>query len=112
MKNQMAVSEINIEELHENIEMLMLETGIENWNIIETFKKSGSKEFSIVGLHIESEDGQVFCYDENNNPITGCSETYSVLIGFLVEDVKIIKHSDTVFELIFIDGNVIIEGIY
>lgn len=99
--------EIEIEELQDIITTLIWQVGVENFHVTETFPKHGTREFIITGLSLNIEDGVAYFLDENYDIINN----RMVLTGFMIDDVCIMQHSQTCFELVFSSGNVIINAI-
>jgi hypothetical protein len=106
-KKDYEVRKIDIEELQEDLELLIWQTGIEKFKINETFPKSGTKEMIVEGLHIDIEGEIACCYDLNDDIL----KNEYVIMGFFYNNVTITRCSSTEYELTFPDGKVIIKGV-
>lgn len=99
---------LTAEELCEELNQLKWQDGIVRFTITENFKKGGKRSYPVENLSVEMEDGVILFGDSkdvilNNN---------SVLMGFLETSLLSINRvSSQCYELVFPDGQVIIQGI-
>lgn len=113
VKNELlqGTREIEIDELQDCITSLICCDGVENFKITEAFitkeKEYEAKEYTLYGLDIEVEDGIVSCCDLNED----IYKEHHVLMGFLLDNVKIYRYDKITFELVFPDGLIIIRAI-
>lgn len=89
-----AVDEITIEELADDIEMLILAHGIEVFHISESFPKNGDRTYLLRGLTMEFEDDSIYCSDWDNILVNN----FHVLVAFLRDFVLKIKRTITATE--------------
>lgn len=77
VKGVTQVEKLSIEELIEDLEMEQLQAGVEKWNIVECFNGK-INTYRVEGFSAESEEGIVYCGDNENVLINSSS----VLMGF------------------------------
>ena len=103
------VQEISIEEMAEDIEDLVWCQGVELFKVTENFLKNGKRTYVVRGLHMETEEDVVCCSDVDDLIF----ENRYILMMFLKDSVKSIKRvvidNEPHGELLFDDGNVLIE---
>ena len=106
------VQQISIEQLAEDIEMLMLDQGVEGFKITEQFVVNRRKSYIVRGLHMGIENDTVYSNDCDNM----IYENVYVMKGFLrdsiISIIRTIDGESRKGELIFKDGTIIIEVLW
>jgi hypothetical protein len=101
-------TELSIEELVDELEMLKWEKGINTLRITEEFPKNGRQSYIVNNLHMCVDDQLVMCHDENSK----IQKMRSVLLAFYrgsVLSIHKIYTSGMPYEtILFKDGNVTI----
>ena len=101
--------ELSIEELAEDLELFVVENGIETLKITEDFQVIGRKSYIVKLLHMEISKPFVSCWDLDDVII---NNRY-VLMAFLGDRVrsiyKIWVEGIPHAEMLFADGSVLIE---
>ncbi|MDF2844066.1 MAG: hypothetical protein K0R00_2492 [Herbinix sp.] len=103
--------EIEIDELQDNLEMLIWQSGVEKFKITEAFrtKEEGyeAKEYILEGLEVEVENG-IACFGDVNDDIYN---EYHVLMALPIDMVKFYTFNSRIFEIVCTDGLIIIQAI-
>jgi hypothetical protein len=106
------VQQISIEQLVEDVEMLMLDQGVEGFKITEQFEINGRKSYIVRGLHMGIENDTVYSNDWDDM----IYENIYVMKGFLKDSVisivRTIDGDNRKGKLDFKDGIIIIEVLW
>lgn len=109
MNNQ--TTELTVEELSDELEMLYWVKGTTTFRVSECFKKNTNKHFKVKHLEMNIENEIIFCDDEEHKII----KRKSVLMDFVTDCLKcihkVIINGKLIFDLEFIDGEIILQAI-